>query len=398
MKKNILFYAIIFFTTPVFCQDSYVSLNNDTIKGEIVHYKEWLKNPSSVQFKETATGNIIDLTPSNCKGFKAGTSDIYISYFGTRILNSNDIENIHALKSNILTKDTAQVFLREIYVFKNYVLYKLLDDKRTNFYISDNGIIKELEYYEYLDENKHISFDYSYKNYLLLLFADKNVAGLEHRIDLLTYQENSLVNFFAGALNDKLHSSEKLRNKYPGETFIGAGATANFGSLSYTSGKTYQQTALSPSFDIGLRIYSQRNFGRLFFQPSVNITALTHTFNNNLLKAKSTLVNAKLGAGYVFSKKPDLTIYGVAQAGLTFLFGYKTAKGANSQYVKEGSPIDKISVYPEVGVTINKKINIALAGTLPIRTSFLSDRNYVYKISQACLIVRYVLRKDIHEN
>ena len=217
-------------------------------------------------------------------------------------------------------------------------------------------------------------------------------------IYVYNYQETSLVNFFADALKDRLHASEKLRNKYPAETFIGAGAIANFGSLTNASGKAYQQTAISPSFDIGLRLYSQRNFGKLFFQPSINVTALTNGFNGDLLKVKTILANAKIGPGYAFYKKPDLTIYGVAQAGLTFFFGYQTARGANGQYVKEGSPIDKVTVFPEVGATINNKLNIALAGTLPVKTSFISDRNYFYKISQASLIVRYVLTKNTKKN
>ncbi|MEP6582753.1 MAG: hypothetical protein ABJA90_00740 [Ginsengibacter sp.] len=391
MKGSTLLFAVMFFATTVFCQDSYISLNNETVNGTIVHYKEWSKNPSSVQFKEAATGNIINLTPSNCKGFNAGSSDIYISYFGMRILNSNDIENKHALQSDSLIKDSVQVFLREIYRFNTYVLYKLFDDKRTNFYISDNGVIKELEYYEQVDENKHINFDYAYKNYLLLLLADKNVADLRRKVESLKYEENSLINFLAGAFNDKFHSSEKLRNKYPTQILLGVAADVNFGSITRTNGTSYQQTALSPALDIGVRIYSQRNLGRLFFQPSINVTALMHTFNNNQLKAKATLVSAKIGAGYAFKNKPNLSVYGVAQTGLTFLFGYKTAKGSNSRYINDGSPTDKITVYPEVGATINKKINIALAGTLPIRISFLSDYSYVYKISQACLIVRYVL-------
>ena len=101
MRKNILLFAIIFFATPAISQDFYISLNNEVVKGKIINYKEWVKNPSSVQFQEASTGKTVDLTPMNCKGFTADSSDIYVSYSGTRILNSTDIENTHALQSDV---------------------------------------------------------------------------------------------------------------------------------------------------------------------------------------------------------------------------------------------------------------------------------------------------------
>ena len=392
MKQTILFCSLLVCYAFAISQDFYISLNNKVVPGTIQKYKEWAKNPSSILFKDSITGNNINLTPASCKRVVAGVSDNFMSYSGTRIINTDKIENTHALQSNILTQDTIHVFLRQIYQFQNYALYKLLDDKRTNFYLAVDGVVNELEYFEYLNEDKQIVLYEQYKNHLLKLFADKNIDGLVAKINILSYKENNLINFFADILNDKGNSTEQLRNKYPLEILAGIGANATFGTITRSSVVSYNQTTISPSFDIGLRVYSQRNFGKLFFQPSVNITSLSQSFNNDYIyKTKATLVSAKIGAGYFFQKKPALSVYGALQGGLTLLFGYKTQLGAApNQYIKEKSTDDKATLYPEIGILINQSLNIALTGMLPIKVPLVSDHNIEYKINQVNVIIRYV--------
>lgn len=388
MKKS-LFIFFLLSSTFVFSQDFYVTLNDQTIHGTIEHYKEWSKNPKTVLFKDSISGSSIYLTPANCKSFTVGLSDKFISYNGTRILNTDNAINSHGVQSDQLEKDTIQVFLRQIYQFKNYTLYKLFDAKRANFYLSDNSVTTELEYYENINSNQVVPFN-GYKNYLLKEFSDKGVEGLLHKVEILAYKEDDLLNFFADIFGDKSNSSEKLRNKYSNEILVGIGANENFGSITNFSSATYKQTSTSPSFEIALRIYSQRNFGRIFFQPSISVMPLSNTFNEGLVfKTKATLVNVNLGVGYMFLKKSNISVYAAAAGGLPIIFNYKTLRGTNSKYINSDSPDDRLTLHPEMGLIIKRSLNISFTGTLPFKLPFLSDPSFTYKVSQASVVLRY---------
>ena len=293
------------------------------------------------------------------------------------------------MQSAQLEKDNIQVFLRQIYQFGSYTLYKLFDDKRTNFYLSNNGIITELEYYENINGNQIIPY-YGYKNYLLNEFSDKTIKGLQHKVEILRYEENDLLNFFTNIFSDKSKSSEKLRNKYSNEILVGIGLNTNFGTISNLGSATYNKTSYSPSFEIALRTYSQRNFGRIFFQPSLSVMPLSHTFDEgSTFKTKATLVNINLGVGYIFLKKSNLFIYAAAAGGVPVIFNYKTLKGTNGDYVNSGSPDVRFTVHPEMGLVVNRTLNISFTGTLPFKLDFLSDRFFNYRVSQFSVVLRY---------
>lgn len=388
MKKS-LFIFFLFSSNFIFSQDSYVTLNDQIVHGTIQQYKEPSKNPKTVLFKDSVSGRSIYLTPANCKIVSVGLSDKFISYNGTRILNTDNAINSHLIQSAQLEKDNIQVFLRQIYQFQNYIVYKLFDDKRTNFYLSNNGVITELEYYENVNGNQVIPY-YGYKNYLLNEFFDKTIKGLQHKVEILRYEENDLLNFFTNIFNDKSNSSEKLRNKYSNEILVGIGLNINFGTLTNLGNATYNKTSYSPSFEIALRTYSQRNFGRIFFQPSLSVMPLSHTFNEgSTFETKATLINVNLGVGYIFLKKSNLFIYAAAAGGVPVIFNYKTHKGTIGEYVNSGSPDARLTIHPEMGLVVKRSLNISFTGTLPFRLNFLSDPSFNYRTSQFSVLLRY---------
>ena len=388
MKKG-LFIFFLFSSNFLFSQDFYVTINDQIVHGTIEHYKESSKNPKTVFFKDSIKGNSIDLTPANCKGLTVGLSDKFISYKGTRIVNTDNAINSHLVQSAQLEKNNIQVFLRQIYQFGSYTLYKLFDDKRINFYLSNNGVIKELEYYENINGNQIIPY-YGYKNYLLNEFSDKTIKGLQHKVEILRYEENDLLNFFTNIFNDKPNSSEKLRNKYSNEILVGIGLNINFGTVTNLGNATYNKTSYSPSFEIALRTYSQRNFGRIFFQPSLSVMTLSHAFDEgSTFKTKATLINVNLGVGYIFLKKSNLFIYAAAAGGVPIIFNYKTHQGTIGEYVNSGSPDVRLTVHPEMGLIIKRSLNISFTGTLPFKLIFLSNPSFNYCVSQFSVVLRY---------
>lgn len=248
-----------------------------------------------------------------------------------------------------MIKDTVHVFLRQIYKHNDFALFKLMDNKRINFYVSDSGSIKELEYFETMTNSTMIPFN-GYKNYLLTRFSD--VHGVETRIDKLSYREINLINFFAYVFNDAKHATEKLRNKYPTEILLGAGANLVFQSLSNYSTFNFKSNDFAPSLEFAIRIHSQRNFGKLFSLLAVSVMPISGSFNNDVYNTKPTMVTLSLGAGYTLVKKEAISCYIQASGTIPIFINYQTRQGLQSEYIKSIGPDTRLMVVPEIGILI----------------------------------------------
>ena len=394
MNKLLLISFLTFCATAAFSQDSYITPDGQTVNGSVENNREWLKNPLSVVFTKS-DGSTISLTPENCRSFTAGT-DSYLSYHGTRVANPENVLSSHNDEGPAIIKDTVNAFLRQVYQFDGYGLYELYDNKRINFYLDKNGSIRELEYYETIKDGNVDPFN-SYKAYLYQEFAARKTTNFSDKLKNLHYNENDLHNFFAAVLGDQAHASEKLRNKYPAETFVGVGANVNSGTMhSWTSYPYFHQTTFVPSVEFGLRLYSQRNFGKFFFQPTIGVMPLLNTFKASAIATKivkATQVDVAIGAGYMFLKKQDISVYADGAALLSLFANYETKDG-NSKYVGSGGSDGRITGQAELGVVIRRKLNIAFRNTFPIRMMFPANTNYTYKLSQVSLALRYAFVHD----
>lgn len=387
MNKLLLISFFAFYTSAGFSQDSYLTLDGQTINGSVEDNREWLKPPLSVIFTKS-DGSTITLTPENCKSFTAGT-DFYLSYHGTRVVNTDNVLASHDDDGATMIKDTVSAFLRQVYKFDGYILYELYDKKRINFYLDKEGNIRELEYYETIKDGDVDPYN-SYKAYLYHEFAGKQIKGFQDKIKNLRYNENDLQNFFATVLGDQSHTSEKKRNKYPSETLVGVGANVNSGTMhSWTSYPYYHQTTVSPSVEFSLRLYSQRNFGKFFFEPAVKVMPLSNTFKASAIQTKTVKaleVNAAIGAGYMFLKKHDISVYADGATVLCILANYKTKDG---KYIGNDGTEARITGQAELGVVIKRKLNISIRNIFPIRMVFPANTNYSYKLSQVSLNFMY---------
>src|ERR1017187_3661298 len=394
MKPLLLICIPLIITLAANCQDLYVTNSGDTIHGRIANYTEWDKNPKEVIFIENSS-KTTTLTPQACKRFSVGKSDKYISYSGPRTLNSMDIVNTYGLKSNIKTTELINAFLREIYQYREITLYEYVDNKRTNFFLGKNDSIKELEYFEYSDDNGNIKTDDSFKIYILNQFSNNNDPDLMNKINSLSYNENSLIYFFSNIMKDKTYKTIKKRIKYPAEIFIGAGIDAGIGTGVGGDGSNDRQTTVAPLLEIGMRIYGQRNFGKFFIQPSL----MASTFNQHFtelyhiaFKAQGTIMGIMLGPGYTFIKKSKLSFYAIIPFGVDFIFGYQTSYTGNlrsESLTYFGTP-SKFILKPEVGLNLNHKIDIALQGPTLFKLPQLPYDNLPYKYITFGLNARYI--------
>jgi hypothetical protein len=387
MNKLLLISFLTFCTTAAFPQDSYIALNGQTVNGSVENNREWLKNPLSVVFTNS-DGSKITLTPENCKSFTAGT-DYYLSYHGTRVANPDHVLSSHNDEGAAIIKDTVDAFLRQVYKFDGYALYELYDNKRINFYLGTDGSIRELEYYETIKDG-NVSPINSYKAYLYQQFASRKTSNFSEKLKDLHYNENDLHNFFAQVLGDQAHASEKLRNKYPSETLVGVGGNVNAGTMhSWTNYPYYHQTSIAPSVEFGLRLYSQRNFGKFFFQPTIGIMPLLNTFKGSAIATKTvkaTIIDFSMGAGYMIIKKQNISVYAKGAAEMRLFAGYKTKDG---KYLGDDGSNGRITGVAELGLIIKRNLNIAFNNTFPVRMTFKANTNYSYKLSGMSLALRY---------
>ncbi len=389
MNKLLLVFFLAFYTSTGFSQDSYVTLDGQTINGSVENNREWLKNPLSVVFAKS-DGSTVTLTPENCKSFTAGI-DSYLSFHGMRVANTDNVLSTHNDDGAVMIKDTVNAFLRQIYQFDGYTLYELYDNQRINFYVDKDGKMKELEYYESIKDGNVDPYNL-YKAYLYQQFSAKEVKNFQEKLKDLRYKENDLYNFFATVLDDKSHTTEKLRNKYPSETLVGVGGSINSATMhSWSTYPTYHQSTFSPSVEFGLRLYSQRNFGKFFFQPTLGVMPLSSTFAAPNIKTKvvkATEVNVAIGAGYMILKKHDISVYANGAAVLSILANYETKQGDGKNVGTDGSDA-RITAQAELGVIIKRNINISVRNNFPIRIIFPANTNYTYKVSQLSLAIRY---------
>jgi hypothetical protein len=221
-------------------------------------------------------------------------------------------------------------------------------------------------------------------------FASRKTSNFSEKLKDLHYNENDLHNFFAQVLGDQAHASEKLRNKYPSDRLVGVGGNVIAGTLhSWTNYPYYHQTSIAPSVEFGLRLYSQRNFGKFFFQPTIGIMPLLNTFKGSAIATKTvkaTIIDFSMGAGYMIIKKQNISVYAKGAAEMRLFAGYKTKDG---KYLGDDGSNGRITGVAELGLIIKRNLNIAFNNTFPVRMTFKANTNYSYKLSGMSLALRY---------
>jgi hypothetical protein len=392
MKKFFLLFILLSVKEVLLAQDYYINNSGDTVKGTVNNYKQWDKNPATISFH--TNNNEVILNPLKCKEIVINQNDRYISYSGTRIINPEKVTNFSEGPENgIIKKDTVSIFLRDIYHYKNYVLYKFFDRKRNNFYISKNGEVSELEYYESIIENRVGTYD-GYKAILNEVLSGEGIADLNEKLKKVTYDETELINFISGTLKDYVNSSEKKRNIYPKEYLIGTGAIANIASLNFSnSAFISDKTSISPFFEIGVRLYNQRKFGRPFFQSVISFIPIKSSFLNNVgmkYDISLSLISAYLSSGYMFIKNDKLSVYGAAGLGILIA---ANLKNEYQNTITNYGTYTKIGIRPELGILISHKLNVSLFATAPFKfpAGPAAYKSNIYKITQAGLAVRYII-------
>jgi len=408
LPKSLLTALSLLFITPVLYAQNlnkpgyYISLKGDTVSGTFINYPEYDNSPANVVFQPSGSSQPITLSPGQCRGFSVTNSDTYISYHGKRLANATDYKEEQG-KSKDEYEDVS-IFLRELFNNGHYQLYELKDKKRSNFYISADTIpLKELYYKEYT-ENGEVVESHVFRDQLFLAFtnhADDNVS-LQKKLQPVRYNGKSLARFFTLMTTGKAHNT---REKYPARFFVGIGASVNmFFIKDYSNGYGYApyntlpgtyKTQVAPVVEAGVKLYHQRNYGRLFFMFRLSAyhyeNSQDSTGNSNTANTfKATVLTLPFSVGYKLINTTNASLsFSVGASGLYLLNNMRTTvKGtANPSYSSTYLLTLNYNAFGEVEAAWKKRTSLFGGYYFPCLVGSYID--YVPRHSSAKFGLRY---------
>jgi hypothetical protein len=381
----------------------YIDLQGDTISGKFISYVDYATNPSKVQFQH-ASDPAIALTPAICLKFSVRNSDTYISYTGKRMLNGTHLQDADADADTADKFENIVVFLRELFNDGHYRLYELHDRKRDNFYISDGaGPLTELYFKEY-GIGDIVTSSVVFKRQLSAMFANSLLKDPRRAnyIETMRFDAKDLLAALELLTGQK---ATKNKSKIPAQIFIGAGASFNSlnvtgdPSLSdYEVGSYSSQT--TPIFEVGIKVYSQRNRGRFFLMGKVSYTQFQHVdsfdYGPYTNKGKTTYhasdLSIPLSIGYQIVSGKVICIEPSIGASAVFLqnnYQIHDVTGGNP-YKIPNSKSFIFAPFAELAFTLLKRVSLVAGYNFPYDIGYFGS--YSPNHSAFTCGVRYFIR------
>jgi|GEM_PF-747609 len=279
-----------------------VKNNGEILKGFIDRTDREL-TPTSIAVRLNKDDkNVLQFAPENIKSFEIEGFEKYITYSG---LISNDKNTTPDLPNSLDTnKIQATIFLRQISTGSHLSLYAQTDERKTRYFIAENGATPvELKYNQYYTDHHDVIEKSSYRGQLTYYIykyaaANKKLAreagGVAFEIDQL----KDIIDEINGNSNDRnmINKPSKLR------FYIGGGlaytktqySNPSF-SVSTQTGMLYyafQSHSISvlPQINAGVDILNNPNVQQLFFRVNTSLSfasvstayPVTNTQNDDL--------------------------------------------------------------------------------------------------------------------
>ena len=254
-----------------------VNLKNDTLKG-FIDYREWEKNPTSFNFKNTTDSK----EPTKYSVINAAAFGInnLISYQRSIVDVSMGNVEVSSLSAGIdSTYKTDTVFLKVITRGKYVSLFYFTDALKTRFYIEDKKTqqVKELNYYVYLDNenNSSIKTVNSFRSQLqtLALAYQPNNNKLVDHIQRTDYSEiglKSVINDLNGGAVSKTETKGLSATRF----FAGVGVSSNKITFTTVGGPFpagYSKTSTVPTISGGAEIILNKNTQKVILRAEIKL-------------------------------------------------------------------------------------------------------------------------------
>ncbi len=248
--------TLLFCATSTLAQQNFikgftVSLNGDTTNG-LVNYRNWRKNPTSIQFKKEANETPISYSAKEIASFGvnlAKGAEVYKAADVEIETSSNYLD--HLDKQRAFNTKTDRLFLLKL--FKGtYNLYAYENEKE-HYFIENGDVITELKFKNYLSD-KNIKKNEEFKNQLANLFKACDKITEAEILDL-TYSEQALVKILkkydqcTNVKSEHLQATEKAKLSLAG--ILASDITRL--KISKSNGREADMTSLG-NFAIGIAI------------------------------------------------------------------------------------------------------------------------------------------------
>jgi hypothetical protein len=288
MKK---YYLILLLFIPVlsiaqsnFKKGYVINLKGDTSRGYI-DYKEWPKNPATIDFKSGLNPDKVEhLSANDIDLFEIDGFEIYQRFVLKISLDATDLN--HASSGIDTTSKTGTVFLRVLQKGKNVVLYSYADAIKTRFYIKDNNaaIPQELTYRAYMDaDNQNWVTKNIFRGQLGFLANAYQVNGIDQQIERAEYNEYDLIRIITKINGSNEKQNANLPNGRHGiHFFLGTGL--NVSTLKYTGDSPFPNAPAAasamPKLALGFNSFINPNIGRLVLRVELDFTANNFAVKN----------------------------------------------------------------------------------------------------------------------
>ncbi|MDB5134285.1 MAG: hypothetical protein JWP37_888 [Mucilaginibacter sp.] len=284
---------LLFFLLPVFswAQSNYkagyiVTLKGDTAKGYI-DFREWTSNPTSINFKTTATDSKVrKFNPEEISFFAVNGFEAYRQYTGPISTDIIDLDHIGSGKDTSIR--TATVFLKVLEKGSKVALYMYTDDIKTRYYISEGPDYspKELVYRIYYDANNNTEVvgqqkgktitENTYMKQLFALAEKYNVLNndLQWQIEHAGYYNDDLlklvskINSISGKEYKKNYGDQTKLNLVVGIA-LNVTTTKPGGIYQSVGGTSY--TSYLPAVTFGLNFFANPSTGKLVFRLEASL-------------------------------------------------------------------------------------------------------------------------------
>jgi hypothetical protein len=388
---------------------------SDTLKG-FIDYREWLKNPKEISFKQTEAAPAQKFTVANAHGFAISDAEYYDRFVVNVSTSPVELSKLsHSLDTAYRT-DT--VFLQNLVNGKNVSLYAWTDELKSSYYLfnKQTHTIEYLRQYLYFDEeSRSVTGVNGYISQLTRL-AYQYLPGntpIITRIRKANYAESDLTAIVI-ALNGGKATQQAVHSNAGVRFFAGAGL--RYSKLQFNSSvgqagpfsNGIHDNAISPVIAAGMDLLINKYTEKLLFR--LEITGALNSYHFSEPSATDIITNALDVKVYHFAAVPQImynfystdklkafidlgvaiNLYKYNNYNYTTTYHYSTATTVITQNKYPDFQGFEFSLPVKAGVQINKRIEVYGTYWLPSsltkylyfsadQSAFQAGVNYIFR-------------------
>ena len=296
--------------------------------------------------------------PRSIKGFKIMGMDEYLTYQGAISMNKTTFPDLPSKLDT--SKKIDSIFIRLVAKGRYLSLYYQKDRLKTRFFIEEyDGKPMELNYSQFYQNNHDLVINTSYRNFLIY-YIKKYAPGnndLIRKAQLAEYSEAGL-----GSVVNGINGETTLNKNKAATRFFAGGGINIINIQELASNQSFYNTSVSPTLNAGIDVFVNPNVQQLILRAQLSFWLINSNIPN-YASARFQQVTASITPQilYNFYNSDRLKFY--IDAGWNFNFSTISTSGINSQGYSGPSGAAWTNFPLQIGVIINKKLDLSLQYT-----------------------------------